>query len=548
MRPKTNTCAQAHNHQYEVAWPDTFILEDDATALLSQQTPTPLSSSSTGTPDSQQTQELSKHEQPVADAPTADDALPVTYEAVVLQGQRYLCSIPIIPDDVPPTNSTSAEEAKAEEEKELVRATDRGWELLEGMRDNCIYYLSGWWSYSFCYKDEVKQFHQLPPSRGVPIYPPVEDTSVHSFVLGRFSKDDKRKKDDARKTLGNEQGSKDAFDDEGNVSDEEEKALGIPRLESKGSSRYMVQRLTDGTECDLTGKPRKIDVQVKCIYTYFWTTANTNQFHCNPQSADRIAMIKETSTCSYLMVIDTPRLCHDVAFLPPQKNLAQSITCQAVIPAADAEEWTAATLEAKIRETERLLALAESEDNANTNPLRDIIDGLEGSTKRGPIIGGIEVGAQALVGSEGKVIAKSVVVGGGKETYVGTVASSDGTQMSKEEMKRLNIPDPKDVEKLKGNLRKLAGKKGWKLDLVDTPRGREFRGIIEAEDQDEETPKSKEGGKEEKDRKIPNKEKTEKGAGKGMGAGKQEKPAAEAIAEEDEEVQDGSEEVYKDEL
>jgi protein OS-9 len=199
------------------------------------------------------------------DAPAADGALAVAYEAVVLQGQRYLCSIPTIPDDVPHNNTASAEEAKAEEEKELVRATDRGWELLEGMRGSCIYYLSGWWSYSFCYKNEVKQFHQLPPSRGVPIYPPVEDTSVHSFVLGRFSnKDEKKKKDAARKTLGTEAGSKEPLDDEGNAPDEEEKALEIPRLESKGSSRYMVQRLTDGTECDLTGKPRKIDVQVRC--------------------------------------------------------------------------------------------------------------------------------------------------------------------------------------------------------------------------------------------------------------------------------------------
>lgn len=239
-------------------------MEDDATALLAQHAPTPLSSSSTGTPDAKQTLELSKHEQPFADAPAADDALPHTYEAVVLQGQRYLCSIPTIPDDVPQNSTTTAEEAKAEEEKELVRATDRGWELLEGMRGSCIYYLSGWWSYSFCYKDEVKQFHQLPPSRGVPIYPPVEDTSVHSFVLGRFSKEHKRKKDDARKTLGSEQGSKDAFDDEGNAPDDDS-ALDIPRLESKGSSRYMVQRLSDGTECDLTGKPRKIDVQVSCF-------------------------------------------------------------------------------------------------------------------------------------------------------------------------------------------------------------------------------------------------------------------------------------------
>ena len=266
------------------------------------------------------------------------------------------------------------------------------------------------------------------------------------------------------------------------------------------------------------------------------TAADTmlTQFHCNPQFADRIAMIKETSTCSYLMVIDTPRLCHDVAFLPPQKNLAHPVTCQAVIPAVDAEEWISATLEAKIREEERLLALTESEDSANINPLRDITGGLEGTTKRGPIIGGIEVGAKSLVGSEGKVIEKTVVV-------------------SKEEMKRLNIPDSKNVEKLKGDLRKLAGKNGWRLDLVDTPKGREFRGIIEADDADEEKSTEKggknvNGVKEGKERKS---------SGKGMGAGKQEQAASEAVEEEEEEeeeeeggevVHEGSEEVYKDEL
>jgi protein OS-9 len=267
-------------------------------------------------------------------------------------------------------------------------------------------------------------------------------------------------------------------------------------------------------------------------------------------------MIKETSTCSYLMVIDTPRLCHDVAFSPPQKDVAHPITCQAVIPAADAEEWAAATIEAKVRETERLLALAESDTNANENPLREMSDGLEGSTKRGAIIGGIEVGAKVLVGSEGKVIEKSVVVGGGKETYIGTIASSDGTQMTKEEMKKLNIPDLKDVEKLKTNLRKLAGKKGWKLDLVDTPRGREFRGIIEAEDQDDETSKDTKSGSTKKDGRTADGAKSGKGTAKGKGAGKQERVERvepvdedEVVAEDEEEqVHEGSEEVYKDEL
>ncbi|KAF2648335.1 hypothetical protein K491DRAFT_612974 [Lophiostoma macrostomum CBS 122681] len=503
--------------QYEVVFPNTFITENDASSLLSHgaSQPTPSAAAT-----SQETQELSKATKQ-APPPTSNDVtLDETYEAVVLGGQRYLCSIPIIPEAEPQNATASAEEAKAEEEKELTRATDRGWELLEGMNGNCIYYLSGWWSYSFCYKDEVKQFHQLPPSRGVPIYPPVEDTTVKSFILGRFWEKEKKGKQgkQAQKTLGKEEGTKENVDDEGNVKPVvdgkyESMGLEVAKLETKGSSRYMVQRLSGGTECDLTGRERKIEVQ----------------FHCHPSSADKISMIKETSTCSYLMIIYTPRLCNDVAFLPPQENLAHPIACKAVIPESDIDAWTLAQLEEKTKEAERLVAFE------NDNPFREMQDGAEGNSKRRPLIGGIEVGAKSLVGTEGKVIEKSVVAGGGKETFVGTVASSSGPQMSKEEMKRLKIADPQDVEKLKRNLQKLAGRKGWKLDLVDTPRGREFRGIIEADEEDEGQQGASKGKHASKD------EQTEGSRGKGTGA-------EDKGENEYEEPQEGSEEVYKDEL
>lgn len=187
---------------------------------------------------------------------------------MVLDNQRYLCSIPIVPTEEAQNNTSAHEQAKEEEEKELMRATDRGWELLEGMQGNCIYYLSGWWSYSFCYKDEVKQFHQLPPSRGIPNYPPVEDTSVNSFILGRFpeqkGKKGKKGAKDERKTLGGKDREEERIDDEGEYLNEEgkDKGLEVPRLETKGSTRYMVQQLGGGTECDLTGRERKIEVQV----------------------------------------------------------------------------------------------------------------------------------------------------------------------------------------------------------------------------------------------------------------------------------------------
>lgn len=192
----------------------------------------------------------------------------MTYERVVLDGQRYLCSIPVFPEDVPHNSTVSPEEAKAEEEKELVRAASRGGELLDGMKGDCIYYLSGWWSYSFCYNDHIKQFHQLPPGRGgAPIYPPTEDPQVDSYILGRFAGKDSKKTTEERKTLGSEEESKD-WDDEGNkkeskeAEEKTETSISIPRLESKGSERYMVQRLAGGTVCDLTGRERKIEVQV----------------------------------------------------------------------------------------------------------------------------------------------------------------------------------------------------------------------------------------------------------------------------------------------
>lgn len=253
------------------------------------------------------------------------------------------------------------------------------------------------------------------------------------------------------------------------------------------------------------------------------------------------------------MIVYTSRLCHDVAFLPTQENHAHSISCQPIISESERPAWTLNQIEEEKLIQERLLALE------NDNPLREMTDGADGVSKRRPIIGGIEVGAQALVGSEGKIIEKSVIAGGGKETYIDTVADSSGKQMSVAEMKKLNINDPEHVEELKKNVKEYAGTRGWKLDLVDTPRGPQFRGVIEVEEGEEEgevkvkvdsKTKKSEGKEKEKGEK-------DKGSTKGMkngeAKGKKEKvivtkKGTEKQQSEEEESQEGSEEVYKDEL
>lgn len=101
--------------------------------------------------------------------------------------------------------------------------------------------VSGWWSYSFCHNREVRQFHHLPPQQNNQ-WPPTEDPDTQSYVLGRVLPEN--------------------FDSKG------EKGAGT-ELQATGDLRYLVQKLGGGTTCDLTGKDRKIEVQVRSPYTWF---------------------------------------------------------------------------------------------------------------------------------------------------------------------------------------------------------------------------------------------------------------------------------------
>jgi hypothetical protein len=354
----------------------------------------------------------------------------LTYEEMILRGQRYLCQIPKV-DGQSDGNATAKADTHADgnktgEEKELARATDRGLELLQEMEGTCLFYVSGWWSYSFCYKSQVRQFHALPTGPGVPNYPPMEDPSTHSFVLGKFQQDD---------------------DEDGGEGDRARRRTDVAELQTKGESRYLVQRLGGGTTCDLTGKERRIEVQ----------------FHCHPQSSDRIGWIKELTTCSYLMVIYTPRLCHDVAFQLPQPEDVHLIECREIIAPKDVAEWEA--LKAH-RATQRL---------------------VNSGAQEFPIVGGIEVGAMKLVGTEGRQIEKGRVASAGQEIVEVVAKKENGevTRLSREDLQRFDL-DPEKIESLRKQLEDLANGKDWKLEVIEANGERGLRGTVAADDDDDE--------------------------------------------------------------
>lgn len=414
-----------------------------------------------------------------------------TYEEMILDDRRLLCQIPQVEKDQ--GNSTAGHKpSEADEQKELARATDRGLELLREMEGKCMYYISGWWSYSFCYQQQIKQFHALPASRGAPSYPPAEDPHSHSFILGQFPADktDKEPENPEQRTAPK---------------------TDIAELHTKGGSRYLVQHLQGGTKCDLTGRERRVEVQ----------------FHCHPQSTDQIGWIKELTTCSYLMVIYTPRLCDDVAFMSPQQDEVHNIECREILMPEDVPQWEDAK---HWYLAQRLVEEATAQSEIQT-------------------VGGIVVGGRQLVGMDGKQLEKGRVASAGEE-HVEVVAKRENgevKQISKQALKKYDL----DLEKLDDIKQKLeAASEGndWILEAVDVNGAITFRARPPGREQEIDSDSEPEQqSKKVQDKSTPAKDATSPKPMRESTSGDETEPDH-LINSEDAENSEGSEETFKDEL
>ena len=348
------------------------------------------------------------------------------YEVMTAHGSQYFCTIPIVnPAD---HNETQEETSEAEQQQEMARAADRGRELLNGMEGKqCLFYSTGWWTYSFCYNSQVRQFHALSPGQtGGRVWPPQEDPTAPAFVLGHFDQKTTKEPSAPGKQLQH---------------------TDVAELQVKSQTSYLVQRLDGGTPCDLTGKKRNVEVQ----------------FHCNPQLTDRIGWIKETATCSYLMVVYTPRLCNDVAFLPPKETRAHTISCQEIVTDDKVPEWEAR----KKAEASRKLI-----DQSEQQPLK---------------VGDIEIGAMKFLGKDGKKIERGRIVMTQEEKAETIVMQKDGqiSSLSQSDLKKLQLK-PDEIEIFKQKLQEVAGSKDWKIERIDDQNGQvQLRGIVETEEGDQ---------------------------------------------------------------
>ncbi|KAJ9143411.1 Glucosidase II beta subunit-like protein [Pleurostoma richardsiae] len=494
--------------QFEVIFSESYISELDARALVeAASSPEPTYSGDiSSTPTADLTSQI--RESAAADGPSAgsttEDGMPEIseeYEIMNIPPSRYLCSLPVLAPP-PAPNQTATELAKAEEARELSRASARGWELMSGLNDQCLFYMSGWWSYKFCYNKDIVQFHALPA--GVKGGPPVKDPNSQEYILGQTPHHRTRPN---QRQGGGGAGTQAADGKQHPIQQQagEPPATRPPpntELQVKGDQRYLVQRLEGGTICDLTGRERTIEVQ----------------YHCNPGSEyDRIGWIKEVTTCTYLMLVQTPRLCEDVAFLPPKETRAHPISCR---PIVSSEEEAAALRQRKMLEAEAA-GVAEAKKQQQQQEADDSAAkqtageeqkpagvGMDRSEARKPsnpkrfegmAIGGVVVGGgQYTLGQAGQpapqlrpprnFVAGKMPGSPLVETLAQAQSKAEGggvEALSGEELEKLNL-NPEAIEDLKRELQRMAGDRGWKLEVVEVPgEVPEIRGIVETgEDED----------------------------------------------------------------
>ncbi|KAJ7109287.1 hypothetical protein C8R44DRAFT_802106 [Mycena epipterygia] len=217
------------------------------------------------------------------DASSDDYAL----EHLKMGPDEYLCLIPAaldppLPEEDPDDDPTPA----------------HSWSLLLPLTGTCLYHRQAWFTYSYCHNEEIRQFRELIQARPLPpgAHRPEEDPEWESYTLGRAPATPEPGADLT-------------------VAQQDALAANLELARSAGS-RYLVQRWGDGTICDKTGKPREVEVQ----------------FHCSMATTDTIVFVKEAKTCSYVLVVHTPRLCGEPGFMSSKDAGEQaSISCREIV-------------------------------------------------------------------------------------------------------------------------------------------------------------------------------------------------------------------------
>ncbi|KAJ1719146.1 Protein OS-9 [Coemansia erecta] len=284
-------------------------------------------------PESQANSTLAKlRENAEESANTKSD---LVYDPILVgagQKSKFICQIPRVDSEKAASDAEARRkaehEAQGDADADLQQTVERGLELLDSLKSECITYVKGWWTYEYCHNKYVRQSHRLE-----------SDGSGHVDTIDYM--------------LGDHQHLQ-RFPalPEGESGSGESELVQTTKVGRVGRKRFLTQVWGGGTECDLTGRPRRITIQ----------------FHCDPNGPERIAAINEERTCQYAMAINTPRLCADPMFYDNSASAAYSIKCQHVL---SDQLYKIVMAERNAFEKMQLDAEADGEANTADMPARD---------------------------------------------------------------------------------------------------------------------------------------------------------------------------------
>ncbi|OMJ14237.1 Protein OS-9-like protein [Smittium culicis] len=245
----------------------------------------------------------------------------VTYTGQVFQTSypkklKFLCSIPRLNHSLIAEQNLDTELSPDEKQQLIKSALDS----IQLMGDKCLIYPTPFWKYEFCPKKYVRQFYSLPPKN-----PDSKTSSVFmEYFLGRFSglisADLLKKKQETSGSPGsidakivndkNSLAQKNSNNE--NEANPELKNTSLKRINNK---LYISQFWDDGTTCEVTNKPRVIEIQ----------------YQCGRVNEDIIYQVSEVSTCNYLIVIHTKKLCKHNNFYDPLSSTQLDIKCWPIL-------------------------------------------------------------------------------------------------------------------------------------------------------------------------------------------------------------------------
>lgn len=170
-------------------------------------------------------------------------------------------------------------------------------------KKSCLYYRPGWFTFEICYQKRIQQYHlQEEQTKDKP--PRVKQRITQLFNLGTW----------------------------------DGQSLTIMKGSTPDKS-YAKALYIDGTNCDLTGKPR----------------TSTVHYKCNRDIKDtRVELFQELETCVYLFVIATNTLCEHEDFKPPPLSTKEIICYLTNSPPNIAKVRKLGTSDDKLDETSML--------------------------------------------------------------------------------------------------------------------------------------------------------------------------------------------------